>query len=69
MNRDHLPCRACAKFVPKPGHCTGFDRPAEATDRPCVLFTEQGAWETRKGQRAPERRKHETISRASAPKG
>jgi hypothetical protein len=53
MNREHLPCSACFKFVPAKtgsGHCTGFDRPAEADDRPCVLFAEQGSWETRKGQ-------------------
>lgn len=56
MNRDHLPCSTCSKFVPAQtgtGHCTSFDRPAKEDDRPCVLFTAQGAWETRKAQQPP----------------
>jgi len=81
MNRDHLPCRACARFLPtggqKPheggaGLCQGFDRPAHSTYQPCVLFAEQGTWETRKAQMPPDQRARqaparETISRASAP--
>lgn len=55
MNREHLPCRACSKFVPAKagsGHCTGFDRPAEADDRPCVLFVLQGSREARLGAKS-----------------
>jgi hypothetical protein len=80
MNREPLPCRICARFIPTgsrrrnedgPGHCEGFDRPVHSTDPRCVLFNEQGAWETRKAQMPPEQRKrpapaNETISRASA---
>lgn len=81
MNRTHPPCRCCAKFVPAKagaGHCTGFDRPAEAEDQPCVPFTEQGSRHARVGAKSErellaelqrrDSRKHETISRASAPK-
>jgi hypothetical protein len=55
MNRDHPPCGACAKFVPAKtgtGHCTGFDRPAEADDRPCVLFVAAGSLEARNGAKS-----------------
>lgn len=55
MNRDHPPCGACAKFVPaKPGtgDCTGFDRPAQADDAPCVLFVLQGSREARLGAKS-----------------
>jgi hypothetical protein len=77
MNREPLPCRICARFIPTasqrrnedgPGHCEGFDKPVHSTDPRCVLFNEQGAWETRKAQMPPEQRRgRETISRASAP--
>jgi len=78
MNRDHLPCRACARFLPTGGQkahedgaglCQGFDRPAHSTDQPCVLFAEQGTWETRKSLAPPEIRTRPaptTNSRASA---
>lgn len=78
MNQDHAPCLHCARFIPTgkrkahedgPGHCEGHDRPAHSTDRPCVLFLEQGSWSTRKAQQAPEQRKPlatHTVSRASA---
>ena len=74
MNREHQPCSACSKFVPgQVGHCTGFDRPAAADDRSCVLFTQQGSRQARVGAKNSQellaelqRRHPETISRASA---
>ncbi len=85
MNRDHQPCGTCSRFLPTgaqkaheegPGHCEGFERPAHSTDRPCVLFVEQGSREARLGAKDDRQllaefqrrgsRKAETISRASA---
>jgi hypothetical protein len=80
MNREHPPCSTCSRFIPAKtgaGHCEGFDRPAQATDQPCVLFVEQGSREARLGakgdrellaefQRRDSRKARETISRASA---
>ncbi len=78
MNREPQPCSACSKFVPAKagsGHCTGFDRPAQEDDAPCVLFVQQGSREARVGAKNSQellaelqRRHPETISRASAPK-
>jgi hypothetical protein len=82
MTCEHLPCRHCARFIPDaslkantdgPGHCEGFDRPAHSTDRPCVLFNEQGAWETRKAQmpstagQRPKPKQRDHFARESAP--
>jgi hypothetical protein len=74
MNREHPPCSTCAKFTP--GHCAGFDRPAQADDRPCVLFMERGTYDTAKAARSSaairaelqqrEDKKLKTIPRASA---
>lgn len=50
MSREHPPCGQCARFVPAKagaGHCEGFDRPAQSTDQPCVLFNERGSWKAR----------------------
>jgi hypothetical protein len=75
MNREHLPCLHCARFIPDPGlrkdqhgpgYCEGDERPAHSTDQPCVLFNRQGSWETRKAQMPPVIRSRETISRTSA---
>ncbi len=76
MNREPQPCSACSKFVPAQagsGHCTGFDRPAQADDSHCVLFVLQGSREARVGAKNSQellaelqRRHPETISRASA---
>lgn len=76
MTREHPPCGACAKFVPAKagtGDCTGFDRPAQADDAPCVLFVQQGSREARVAAKSSQellaelqRRHPETISRASA---
>lgn len=78
MNRERPPCGACAKFIPAKagsGDCTGFDRPAQADDAPCVLFVQQGSREARVAAKnsqellAELQRRYptETISRASAP--
>lgn len=86
MKRDHDPCRTCARFLPTggqklhvdgPGHCECFDRPAQSTDRPCVLYVERGSREARhlakssrellaELQRRYPAKGNETISRASA---
>lgn len=83
MNRDHEPCRECAKFLPTggqkahedgPGRCEGRERDAHSTDQPCVLFVKQGSWAARRAAKNGsellqelQRRHPETISRASAP--
>lgn len=86
MNRDHPPCRCCAKFLPTggqklhedgPGYCEGHERDAHSTDSPCVLFLERGSREARMAAKSAgelvaelqrrDSKKHETISRASAP--
>ena len=59
MNRDHLPCRDCAKFIATggqkahqdgAGYCDGWEKDVLSTDRPCVLFSERGTWQDRRAQ-------------------
>ena len=82
MNRDHDPCRCCARFLPTggqklhedgPGWCEGEEREAHSTDHPCPLYLERGSRAARmlaKSSRETlaelQRRHPETISRASA---
>lgn len=84
MNREPEPCGKCARFLHDaqlrkgedgPGHCEGFERPAQSADIPwaCVLRLELGSLAHRRATRSEHellaelRRRHpETISRASA---
>ena len=81
MNRDHDPCRCCARFLPTggqklhedgPGWCEGEEREAHSTDHPCPLFLEQGSRQARLEAKSSrellqeQQRRQETISRASA---
>lgn len=59
MNREHQPCGMCARFpaparkdegVERTGYCEGWEKDVLSTDRPCVLFNERGAWQTRRAQ-------------------
>lgn len=63
MNRDHEPCRECARFLATggqkpdeegPGLCEADGTPANSTGRPCVLFVKRGSWMHRKSLRSPE---------------
>jgi hypothetical protein len=64
MNHDHQPCGMCNRFPPalakeegveRTGHCSGWDKQVLSTDRPCVLFLERGAWQTRQLEQAVSR--------------
>jgi hypothetical protein len=61
MNRDHDPCRCCARFLPTggqklhedgPGLCEVDAQPRHSTDHPCPLYLERGSREARLAARS-----------------